>query len=513
MNVRSSIATILMLCAFRHQPLHAELLIIKLNKNNAVVPLDSADHHNIPKIENILLEYQWPMSAAHVLDTPQEKEKLFTQTGDLFTAGKPNAEEIFIDKKIKEVNPRYHVIFFPTVLYEYFAIISPLLSLPNPLLPSTHSFTSRKIIEELDKTPENIRKSIKDEYRKQNQDLYTQGHESCLLYINRQLVTWLLENNLIPKDASNAESLSNSIKTNIQTIAQKMLAIALPAKPTYDLPRRSQLSEPLWSDLDRLLEYYPPEYKARPTKIQKFFNNSKLLTMTIDIEYTARSLNKAILIRGAKPTPFKSNATQQEQDIIASTLDSKKTDLEDLKKSSYSVSFGSSLLAGMLADQSASAFYYLSEKTHFGFSLFIDKKEYVENYNDNLFYIPGFSTIAGLSLAGEWWHPRTKVARISSTKPVQFTSIGYAATFDPTIVQHDNANIVSVVRDPLKHAALFSAFVEKNCTIIELKTQTTSVADLLKNQHNATTFYTSLSQPQEAEESAKPMRALQAKQE
>ena len=114
-------AITILFCAFST---HAELLILK-QTDAGFAPLDDSDKPNIPVIEDILMKYQWPTSAAFALEPVEKRFNIIKDMGDLFTPDKPNAEEIWIEQKIQQEtsNNTYRVVFFPTVLYELFAII------------------------------------------------------------------------------------------------------------------------------------------------------------------------------------------------------------------------------------------------------------------------------------------------------------------------------------------------------------------------------------------------------
>ena len=106
-------------CAMTLQnPTHAELLIVKKDKQG-LAPLSDLDAKKYgPVISQTLLKYQWPMCTSQDL-TDQEKD-------ELLTADKPCVEELFIQKKLQEkigsddFDPA--VIFIPTTLYELFCL-------------------------------------------------------------------------------------------------------------------------------------------------------------------------------------------------------------------------------------------------------------------------------------------------------------------------------------------------------------------------------------------------------
>src|SRR3990167_8243111 len=96
--------------------IYPELLIIK-KTNGGFAPLtqEEAIKHG-PAVSRILLKYQWPMCIASKLSSINQRK--------LLTPNVPNAEEIFIQEKIKAIDKSYGVIFFPTALYELMTIIN-----------------------------------------------------------------------------------------------------------------------------------------------------------------------------------------------------------------------------------------------------------------------------------------------------------------------------------------------------------------------------------------------------
>ncbi len=81
-----------------------------------------------------------------------------------------------------------------------------------------------------------------------------------------------------------------------------------------------------------------------------------------------------------------------------------------------SISFGSTLLGGILFDYTACAYYLMTKKNEkeFGYTLFINKKEYAQGTLANMFFIPPLITLLSLCGLGEFFHARTKVINVNA---------------------------------------------------------------------------------------------------
>jgi hypothetical protein len=72
-----------------------------------------------------------------------------------------------------------------------------------------------------------------------------------------------------------------------------------------------------------------------------------------------------------------------------------------------SFSFGTSLFAGVLYDDSGTPFFYTTEKHQNTFTIVIPHREYTESP----FYVPSSHPIVQFSSKGEFFHPRSKVCQ------------------------------------------------------------------------------------------------------
>lgn len=219
-------------------------------------------------------------------------------------------------------------------------------------------------------------------------------------------------------------------------------------------------------------------------QITMLFSDNRLLDMGIDfhlisqvmlLEYEARKLNKALLFRGTSKKIQcieGENITLIDSTMIGSTIYdySLYTCIEEInqelcsRKDSiepYSISFGNSLFAGLLHDPYACACKFLKNSGQ-GYSLFINKKDYMEHQCSDLFYIAPLNTIAGLFGWGEWFHSRSKAAIVDGDQSKYIHVHGILSNG-----LMDKANIILVTRDPFEHAELFSQYLADNMRYIE----------------------------------------------
>lgn len=518
----------------------AELLIVK-QVDGKIVPLDESDADNTKEIDAVLLKYQWPMVKTSEL-TDDEKDELLTE-------GVPYAEELFIQKKIQEVtgNNAYQVAFIPTTIYELFVIADifktkkendPLQKTAgilktkkknnslqeakenNPLQEAIKKLYENSKMYDLnicltlqnddDKSPEEVQNLVNNKYQTVNDLFY--GHESAHSYINQKLTTFLFEICPDSQKTINGLELSNIIQTQQEHIVIFLIELLKAMHPNVTHSKEMLTIEIIKNynantgiDLINCLVTHDD-----PSNKSSLKNN--IITKTIALEYEARTLNKALLIRGTSLKLFQINGNTNtlEKYLAGSTIRRpkpflEKSLLEDYKNnvlSPYSISFGNSLFGGVFTDGNACAYNYLSGTviSYFnaktppinkavGYVLLINKKDSINHNNFNLFFIAPMSTIASLLEKGEFFHSRTKAAvSIKNKDKISVQGI-YFELEDPT-------HVILIPRDPLRHAALFSDFLAQNGRIIQIGNEEDLtpeekqfVTHVIQNQTDAAKYY------------------------
>lgn len=494
----------------------AELLIFKLVEGKMAL-LDGGDAHNIAKIEEVLLKYQWPMVKASEL-TKKEQDELLTE-------GVPYAEERFIQKKIHEVtgNDTYQVVFIPTTIYELFVIaeifttkdednplqnaIKKLYEYPDMQCIDISYILNRGYSYDFGK----VHAEINDLYKKVNDFFY--GDSSAHAYVNERLTFLLLKELLSGSSAVNAIDLSNIIQEKQEEIIGYLIEILKIMHPKFGglkgkltMPVKTYEGEEIKANklVDLLIKYDDPSLKDKHT--------GDVVMKGIALEYEARKLNKGLLFRGSTVERFdvkgvRIDGTKEAQKYLCGTtlyIDNGLDILKMYKKKMlipYSISFGNSLFAGVIQDFGACAYIYLNgfksgncsrQKNILkltGYALFINKKASFRTDNNNLFFISPMSSLASLFEMGEFFHSRSKAAVAIKNKE-QICIIGLALEIE------DPAGIIIVEREDLEHAAMVSDFLEKNGRIIQIGDEENLtpeekqfVEDVMKNQKDASAYY------------------------
>lgn len=490
----------------------AELLIVKKTESG-FASLDTEESINHGKqITDILLKYQWPLCIASALTQEEQDE--------LLSPDKPYAEEIFIQKKIQALGKefeQYYVVFIPTALYELFliALIFQTRGQENSLQKAVEKRLKPIAEWKIDLTgilnenesAINVREKINN-YFKINNELFlnnVEAKESAYFYINNQLATLLFKHFPEFMNSTDSLQLSNDIKNNSEKLSSLLIneleLLGSGSRHRFFLPGKKIAN----SCTIRLVDYLQNEPKTN------------VLNKYIALEYEARKLNKALLIRGTSfiesqvslgTQPMKrtlAGATLMKQEYKETAQGLEEISFEEAYKKKinapFSISFGNSLFAGTILDCTASAYHFLSGQrligTRFfplkaaGYALLIDKKSYVEHQCNNLFFIPSLSTISSLLQKGEYFHPRTKaaIAKKDYKKETDIQGLMGEEIKDPT-------GVLFITRDPLHHAELFSKFLAKNGRIIQLGDESTFtneekqfVEDVKKSQLEAAQFY------------------------
>lgn len=519
-------------------PIHTQLLLVQQSKEHGFTPFieddmpGSSQRHK--RFNTLFLNYQWPMSSIGLGAIPESTQKsIFPINEELFKKNSlspisAELHEAYIEQIINqlftvETSPKtydYRVIFFPTALYELFVILETLTTQgqDNSLQDAIAKiFTASKGLWEggnsagkielaniidSNASAAMIRKKINATYMEVNTIFLNASN-----YINEKLTTWLFIEYPELKNSKNAADLSRSIYSKTSDITDTLIKKlrAVPAN-NLTLPREDRES-------DR---------RNNPSQLIKLLANessSKIIASFITLEYEARELNKGILIRGTSFQDFQKNNNHKNmiagstvqlvetKEILGETMDEDVTIVKSFEQAyknkettPYSVSFGSYLFAGALRDRTACAYTFLngervmtSHSENFtksvGYALLINKADYVEHQNSQLFFIPPLSSLASLFMRGEYFHPRSKAAIALKSNTNKVMGVHGTGISDP-------AGVILITRDPLKHAALFSEFLAENGRIIQLgekgdltPEEKAFVSNVMQTQKDAAKYY------------------------
>ena len=471
------------------KPAHAELLIVKKDESG-LAPLNQHDAKKYgPMIAKTLLKYQWPMCISQDL-TDQEKQ-------ELLSSDKSCGEELFIQKKLQEtigqikINPA--VVFIPTTLYELFCIRQFFYDKDNkkPLYHAGRQYffddEKRDVKKPLDISSvlnsdaddKTMYQSVHQIYNQANNHFYADQNVS--LYVNQECIKMFFEVCPQLKNCKNGLEASKIIEENCEQIAQGLM------KEITELKGKMAI-------FPRVLSHN--EHMQNHAQDLGREENFSLVKKIIALEYEARHQNKSLLLRGSSCEKFDmgfqeaKNITQLQ--LVGSTLRkfqckptfTEKGECDSCPEVSllqayqqdcvklYSISFGGSLFASFLRGGDDSPFRFLKGEriddrksdscgNVAGYALFVDKKDYVQDRNSHLFFIPPLSTIASLISNGEYFHPRiTAAVKTKRDKPEHVVGI-YGSDLK------DSAEILVVQRNPLLHAHMVSSFIAKHGKIIQ----------------------------------------------
>lgn len=471
---------------FAIMSIRCELLVVQ-HGPDGLAPLSNRNGAKYGQaIFETMLKYQWPTCTSQDL-TDQEKE-------ELLTAGKPCAEEQFVQKKLQEkigqAELNLNVLYIPTALYELFCICQffknedsvlhkKFRTLIREANRSPYQTIDLEPILNQDADPAIISQQVHEAYQSVNEPFFN-GTNSPRLQINQEFVSFLFE--LYPELTRCRDPLAASeiIQEKSQNLTAKLIHELVELEDTIDKSKSIGYRE-----TSKILGILSDLAQEKQTGIVK---------QVVEHEYKARYENKALIMRGSSCQKFKTGFDDKaiEQMLVGSTIRSyqckdvldEKGRWKDCNEISllrayqeqiirpYSIAFGNSLFAGFLNDNGACAYRFLngrrvyketseSEGNIAGYSLFIDKKKYMQDRNSDLFFIPPLAPIVAVASNGEYFHPRAIAATsIKTDKPQRVSGIFITNLKDP-------ANVLLIKRDPLEHAAIFSAFLAKNGKIIQ----------------------------------------------
>lgn len=455
--------------------LHAELLIIK-HEEGHFIPLDTSDKPHHAAITDILLKYQWPMVITNTTLTEEEKN-------ELLLPNRPHAEEDFIRIKLQKIDPRYDVAFLPTALYELF-IASYYKNKPENILHSIIQFLEpdylsnkiTKILSDPNEQENTEYSHIYEIYKKSNTIFY----KNAFFIINNALATTILKYGPF----ESLQALNSTIKTKSGELAASYIN---KAKTTIQAIRKM----------------IPVGHITLPfQKATKFIIERSIIQKVFDLEYEARELNKGILLRGSitlKDIPLGAQKGTLTGSMLPAyeTMDNTKLYRGYKEKTlpPYSISFGNSLFAGSFDDEDATVYSFFRVGPALGYALLIDKKAYIHNHINELFFIAPLATLPAFFTAGEYFHSRTKVALADKKQPQ--TPIIKGIFSKPTEYPLDPAEVIVLQRDPFYHAELFSKFLSKNIRVVKVGDYQNFTVDeidayekyLKTEQKKATEFY------------------------
>ena len=493
------ILAVIYLCMMS-QSASPELLIVK-KVGNVFAQLSKEDVVQSGKtISEILLKYQWPMCIMSELDPDEEQTALLSPN-------KPHAEEIFIENKIKASDSKFktfRVIFVPTTLYELFCIVRLLTTLndkpENSFVKAIGEVLKNNLFIDLykilntDGSADQIREKVYDQYKKANNPFFNQN---AFLDINNTFVNMLFTRYSKFKDIGETSVLADAIKDKSGDLTSFLIGKLWEAVES--------LGEKPW------LENLPTDTCKKSvniiaTTLHEKEMTQKIVPKVIALEYEARELNKALLIRGAHFRRYQVGFKEKAY-LAGNTL---KEDEKGIIQP-YSVAFGNSLFAGVFLDRGACAYSYLAGSPNLfeirpyilslrnwdtasltGYAILIDKKAYYQDQCSNLFLIAPLAPIAAIFQWGEFFHSRTKAAISSKTGPITVSGLKplSCTMTDPT-------GVILIERDPLEHAELFSTLLAECGRMIPLKVVSEAIKKAVEDevrlsQSKAAAFYKSL---------------------
>jgi hypothetical protein len=502
--------------------IHPELLIVqKINDQFAALSKQDALTYG-PVISATLLKYQWPMCIASKLTKEEQDE--------LLTAGRPNSEELFIQKKLNELLPDLNldVIFIPTALYELFCIIEffknekqimPVMLTEN-LFSQCNSFekAGMSVIESQYDSQNKFKIDLSNILNEQNlpkrihQDIYSVYFKmNNLFFETKESGSFRMKNNkgkfgifempiFAPEDESASMYINNTLITwlinNYPELSQEITALNA---SIFIEKKSSKICSNLLTDLVNIesifiMKYANSLFLYRNESIQNMIMHLKqesqnhIVQKVIALEYKAHANNKALLLRGSTFIKFQTGPDLgqtkniQKSTLVGTTLVQPKENdkatylsLEQTEKNQsytpYSISFGNSLFAGFILDAQACAYNFLM-----GARLTDDALNFPFKTAGYGLMINKLDYVQHRNNRLFFIPPLASIAALFASGEyfhARTTAAIHSKTQDYVEIKgvagdfSDASGILLIRRDPLKHAELFSNFLAKNGQIIQ----------------------------------------------
>lgn len=310
--------------------------------------------------------------------TPQEHEVIYQIMLEnqfplslMYGSYKPNEMKAMSDAIASKLpNSKIEARFFPTTLYELFAL-----------------------------------NFIRDNF--ENLEQATGSTLEVEQYKDKKILKPKIVNDIRPGDIKtlNADPAVKSFHLNLNNYILEALK-----KNNLSLPSTTQEAHNI---LNAINDFWKPLKVSGAglywVKGDKNYIDPDVMSKAITLEYNAFERNKFPIYRG-------SNVLDDEKDPSYSQAD-------PVKEGLYrSISFGNTLLGGIVFDYGACAYCYMSERAErpIGYVLLIDKNEYANGRLRNMFYIPEISSLLDFIAEGEMFHARSKVPDLMNVNKFSF---------------------------------------------------------------------------------------------
>jgi|GEM_PF-5808051 len=498
--IKGVIVGLILFLGFVYCSLNAELLLIERDADGTIVPAISISRPDSLSrsgaLYDIICKYKWPQCLSMVnkegVFSPEEREEL----KELFSNA-PGAEENFIRRKVKRIKDTFDVLFVPTVIYELFCISNYMFDDDSfKRVRNTNDGNSAKIYyggKELffhfrpdflykipndfkteGKTAEKAKQEILDEYQQYNR---SEDVQAAFFAINERLVRYLSDKNVIGANGFLDIKVTADIfdVTKEEKIYEILLNLVESIFEIFDKTSSSAYRM-------AMKEYFKKDFeKLRVKNVRE-----TILFKELALEYEAREKNRALLFRGMSPVESVGLSVASSPDSpheisrgplldLSINAPRSESEYEGTVRVKYrerggrlaqgsdksdrfflrSISYGNSLFAGVINDETACAYYYF-DSASVGYGLLIDKERYVYGDLSKLFFVSPFSVIVGLFAFGEFFHSRSRVCdKVAVTVSERIGGLAGNEIFD-------YPRLLRSVGDPMVHVARIAGYLNRD---------------------------------------------------
>lgn len=394
-------------------PAKAEYVAFKIIKNPITrqSSISGVSQKEFEEIHRLIIKFKWPTNIFTFYSFPEGFPIDYTV---------PFAEEKFIRSKIQEIDNNFDIAFIPDVIYE--SAFLGRRTEAGGANGGQYEEGSQEIQATILIGNSNYKsKLLEEQVKKIITESFSLGKERS--YYN--VLGYMYNLNLHPITINIAFNINNEIvgiiKNDFNFIRNIIAQSNQRTQKNRNIFTKSEGTR-LTDILTESIHVYFQQFDDPRASWNNLINKNLLkevIKKVAKIELEAAEAGIALVFRGSQgkdsPLRMKQEAYKDfsypEQNYREKMLLNKTRELLESDTYPYSISFGSSLMAGMATESGGNVYRFMVSYGG-GYALKIDKQEFFHrqrSYVRNMFFIPPLGAIFSFYATDDLFHPRTRV--------------------------------------------------------------------------------------------------------